>query len=65
MTYQKCFVPMLMLHDGCSSYNCYTPSEVHSHSFGPSFFADNLLSNNSTVFKISNTIIIQVRLLIY
>ena len=46
-----------MLHDGCSSCNCYTPSKVHSHSFGPSFFADNILSNNSTVFKISDTII--------
>ena len=41
MTYKKCFVPMLMLHDGCSSCNCYTPSKVHSHSFRPSFFADN------------------------
>ena len=56
---------MLMLHDGSSSCNCYTPSKVHSHSFGPWFFSDNLLCNNSTVFEISNTIIIQVRLHIY
>ena len=51
-----------MHHNGCSICKSYTPCKFHSHSLGPLFFHDNLLSNNSTDFEILDTVEIHMRL---
>ena len=60
MNYKKYFVPMLMLHDGCSIAILQVRSILID--FVLRFLP---IINNSTVFEISNTIIIQVCLRIY